>query len=352
MTIVPEKTSGKFTNINQLNGSIHRREKLVQHAKIMTNWIYKRAKPRNKRDVSQMTNTTRHVGIGTHREFRITKDSIEDFISDHSNESPKQSIGRDVGLLSGQTSRRREQTFTYLQETNQVSNLATSNPKNSQAISECGGSFRQMESKLTSERIEGPDIKKYSSQLEPDTPQSYNNLSNIEPSLHLEKVKEVKLDRGHVPEELQKQELNYLQQSEKPKMVKVLPGQSTQLHIKRASLARHSPDHDKAVTNESVRNALIKSKLMKAEEQLISSTTKSQKRPETNDATTKRRKSFFNPKLFNQNIQFNNQPQQSNNQFNIKGAFIDVKKNNRNSNPVSQDSTSITRITSTEKSQF
>ena len=57
MTMVPQKLSGKFANINDLNNNIHRRENLVKNAKILTNWIYKK-KNRDSIYCSQITTTT------------------------------------------------------------------------------------------------------------------------------------------------------------------------------------------------------------------------------------------------------------------------------------------------------
>ena len=45
MAIVPSKTAGKFSNQADLNNSLKNREKLLDHAKIICKWIYKKSEP-------------------------------------------------------------------------------------------------------------------------------------------------------------------------------------------------------------------------------------------------------------------------------------------------------------------
>lgn len=71
------------------------------------------------------------------------------------------------------------------------------------------------------------------------------------------------------------------------------------------------------------------------------------KRPDTNDPTTKQRKKFFNPRLFNQNIEFKNQPILKAH----RGSLVDnISKQFRDQNPLTNETGSITRVTTTDKS--
>ena len=42
ISLLPEKTSGTFKTAADLNNAIKKREQLMEHAKIMCNWIYQK----------------------------------------------------------------------------------------------------------------------------------------------------------------------------------------------------------------------------------------------------------------------------------------------------------------------
>lgn len=171
LTMVPQKLSGKFANVNDLNKNIQRRENLVHNAKILTNWIYKK-RPQNNMFYSQITTTTINPPpLGSHgvslHDLGVTKDSLE-FFSQGSNPTPK--IGRDPAVLSGSTSRRRDQTFNYLRETAD-SNKINMNHRVSVNISEWEKIPQNNDSQLKTGRVY--DL--------PGTPSSNHHNISVEP---------------------------------------------------------------------------------------------------------------------------------------------------------------------------
>lgn len=65
----------------------------------------------------------------------------------------------------------------------------------------------------------------------------------IEPNYRIETVHESADGSSQVPTPLQKQENSFLKEAEKPKQIKVLPGQSTQIYMKNKASFMQTP-HD------------------------------------------------------------------------------------------------------------